>query len=188
MLKDDALVVQETREIVATLPTESRSDIELIKAIAGSLREGHDRHDVEIKAEKLARQRLEVKVDHGFMLVNHKFEKEQIHRDYLQKNLLQLQSTLDRTVDFTQKIATQVVMAEAKADSAKDLAKNSRWANFDPLTGMVICAGLMIVVMILGSFVKVQQIKEPDSQSQRTNPCGVEASCTFTPVDKSRAR
>jgi hypothetical protein len=189
MLKDDAIVLSEAREIMATLPVESRGDVELAKAIIGSLQTGQDRHDVEIKAQAIAHQRLEAKVDQGFILVNHELEKQTIHRGYLEKNLTQLQSTLERTVDFTQKLATQVVHAEAKADSAKDLAKNSRWANFDPLTGMVICAIGLIALMALGSLVKIEKVKEVEPQSQQQQArCGIEVRCDVIPIDKPRAK
>lgn len=178
MVKDDALVVQETTEIVELLPVESRFDLELVKAIAGSLREGHDRHVVEIQAIQLAHQRLEAKVDHGFLLVNHELEKERIHRNYLQENLNKLHNSLDRVVDRVQSVATQVVYAEAKAESARETAKNSRWANFDPLTGMTVCAIGIVALLCLFS-TKIEVKDKPVTPPPRTDllTCGVNVTC-----------
>jgi chromosome segregation ATPase len=190
MSKDDAIVIAEAREIVELLPVESQSDKELVKAIVGSLQSGQNRHEVEIKALKIAKDRLEAKVDQGFVLVNHELEKERIHRGYLEKNVDRLHSNLDRATDYIQQVATRVIRAEANSESAKEAAKNSRWANFDPLTGMVICAIGIIALMALGSLVKIEKVKEsapqPVSQPTPEYRCGVQVACDVRPIERAK--
>jgi hypothetical protein len=182
MPKDDAIVIAEAREIVELLPVEAQSDKELVKAIIGSLQSGIDRHEVQIQAQNIAHQRLEAKVDRGFILVNHELEKERIHRGHLEKTVDRLHGTLDKTTEYVQKIATQVVQAEAKAEGAKELAKNSRWANFDPLSGMLLSALGIISIMALFTFSQKPTYVQPAPVPQSNKSiirCGEDVNCTF---------
>jgi hypothetical protein len=193
MFKDDALVVQETTEIVELLPIESRSDIDLVKAIAGSLREGQDRHDVEIKAIQLAHQRLESKVDKGFELIakdltqiKHAAEKDRIHASYAQRAAEQAREIAEQAWAKTQEVAIGVVKAEAKAESARDLAKESRKGGFgiDPYWGMGFTA--LLIFVVLACFTRVEKVPEhvaPVPQS-KTLTCGVDVGCL--PMQKPR--
>lgn len=196
MTKDDALVVQETREILEVLPAESRSDVELVRAIAGSLREGQDRHDVEIKAIRLAHQRLESRVDKGFELIakdltqiKHAAEKDRIHASYAQKAAEQAKAEVSQTKAEVAtlwrslyEVQTVAKVAESKADGAKDIAKESRKGfGIDPTWVMVFTAALIFIVLSL--FTRVEKVPQtaPAKESQGSViRCGVDVSCSYT--------
>lgn len=193
MPKDDALVVQETREIVEFLPVESRSDVELVKAIAGSLREGQDRHEVQLKALELAHKRLERKVDKGFELVakdlqsiKHEAQIDRVHASYAKQAAEKAAAIAEQAWAKTQEVAIGVAKAEAKADGARDLAKNSnKMFGFDPLAGMAICS-LAIIFALWTVSMRVEKKEEPKGSTIR---CGEDVQCTYhgNPADYNQA-
>jgi|GEM_PF-2496864 len=189
MVKDDDLVVQETREIVELLPDESRFDIELVKAIAGSLREGQDRHVVQIKALELAHQRLESKVDKGFELVasefqkvRHEAEKDRIRADHTREMFQQTRAIAEQSWAKIQEVAIGVAKAEAKAEGARDLAKESRKGfGIDPAWAMVFTAALIFIV--LAAFTRVERVEKPSTVKESQGSvikCGVDVTCNYT--------
>jgi len=173
MTKDDALVVQETREIVQALPVESQCDKDLVMAIAGSLREGQDRHAVQIKALELAHKRLERKVDKGFELiakdlqaVKQEAREDRIHAAYAKQAAEQAKAIAEQSWAKLQEVAVGVAKAEAKADGARDIAKTtSRFAGIDPWVPVALTA--VIIFIALAMFTRVEkQERRPERESQ----------------------
>lgn len=183
-MKDDAIVLVEAREIMQSLPPESQNDKELAMAIIGSLQSGLDKHDVQIKANEIAVQRLEAKVDKGFQLVNNELiqvkqqvRENEIHRSYMQKNVENLTTGLSQAYSRIHEATVNSAVAIAKAEGAKDVAKNSRWANFDPLTGMTLCAVGIIAIMTVMTLAQPRLIREEPKGS--TIKCGVDVQCSY---------
>lgn len=184
-MKDEAIVLAEAREIIEVLPVESQSDIELAKAIVGSLQAGQDPHEVEIKAIKIAHQRLESKVNKGFELVakdlqtiKHEAEKDRIHAQYARQDAQEAKAEVSQLWRSLFEVQTISKVAEAKAEGAKETAKNSRWTNFDPLTGMTVCAIGIVALLALFANVRVENNKPaPPSRNIDLLTCGVEVTC-----------
>lgn len=181
MTKDDALVVRETREIVQALPVESQSDKDLVMAIAGSLREGQDRHAVQIRALELAHKRLERKVDKGFELiakdlqaVKHSAEIDRVHSNYAKQ-------IAEQAWAKTQELAIGVAKAEAKADGARDIAKTtSRLSGIDPWVPVALTAIIIFVALAMFTRVEKQESRPAKESQGSVIKCGVDVQCTYT--------
>lgn len=190
-MKDDAIVLAEAREIIEVLPVESQSDMELAKAIVGSLQAGVDRHEVQIKALDLAHKRLEAKVNKGFELFAKKVNDieteakiDRVHAQYAKQTAEQARAIAEQAWAKTQEVAIGVVKAEAKAETARDLAKETRKgfaSSIDPTWAMVFTAALIFIV--LSMFTRVEKVPQsvPAKESQGSViKCGVDVSCSYT--------
>lgn len=188
MTKDDALVVRETREIVQALPVESQSDKDLVMAIAGSLREGQDRHAVQIRALELAHKRLERKVDKGFELISkdlqavkHSAEIDRVHANYAKQAAEQARAIAEQAWAKTQELAIGVAKAEAKADGARDIAKTtSRLSGIDPWVPVALTAIIIFVALAMFTRVEKQESRPAKESQGSVIKCGVDVQCTYT--------
>lgn len=188
MVKEDALVVQETTEIVELLPFESRSDVELIKAIAGSLKQGHDLHEVRIQALEISKQRLEAKVDKGFELVGkelqtikHEAEKERIHSEYARKEAKEAKQEVAQLWRSLYEVQTVAKVADVKADGAKEAAKTNRNAflGIDPLL-IVLTSAIALTAIFALINIRIERPQDTQKQPQRsTILCGQDVRCNF---------
>jgi hypothetical protein len=190
-MKDDAIVLRECSAIVADMPSELRQDDEILDAVLNSLTQGQSAMKVRQDALEIAQMKLEAKVDKGFELVasefqkvRHEAEKDRIHATYAQKEAEQARAIAEQALEKTQDLAVGVARADAKADGAKDLAKNARWANFDPLTGMLICVALFILGFIGFSRIEVKQ--EKPAATRDTPVCGIDVDYDVRPLGSSR--
>lgn len=183
-MKDDAIVLVEAAEIMESLPSAMRRDEQIMDSVIESLQSGITKVEARQDALEIAHMKLEQTVAHGFSLVNqeiqgikHEGEKDHIHREYAKQALDRATAIAEKAWEKTQEVAVGVVKAEAKAESARDLAKQSSSKfQFDPLTGMTLCA-LGIVGLLLLFTVRVEK-KEPIPQSSTTPlMCGIDVTC-----------
>lgn len=182
-MKDDAIVLVEATEIMESLPSAMRHDEQIMDCVIESLQSGISKVEARQDALEIAHMKLEQTVAHGFNLVNneiqgikHQGEKDTIHREYAKQALDRATAIAENAWAKTQEVAIGVAKAEAKADNARDLAKqsNSKF-QFDPLTGMTVCAIALIAVFTLFSF-RVEK-SQPIPQGQVPLLCGVDVTC-----------
>ena len=183
-MKDDAIVLVEATEIMESLPSAMRHDEQIMDSVIESLQSGISKMEARQDAQEIAHMKLEQTVTHGFNLVRnemqgikHDAEKDRIHASYSQKAAEQAKAIAENTWAKTQEIAIAVVKAEAKADGARDLAKqsNSKF-QFDPLTGMTVCAIAIVAVLTLFSF-RVEKSQPVPQQGSIPLLCGVDVTC-----------
>ena len=181
-MKDDAIVLVEATEIMESLPSAMRHDEQIMDSVIESLQSGISKMEARQDAQEIAHMKLEQTVTHGFNLVRnemqgikHDAEKDRIHASYSQKAAEQAKAIAENAWAKTQEVAIAVVKAEAKADGARDLAKQSNRFQFDPLTGMTLCAVGLVGLMFLFSF-RVEK-SQPIPQGQIPLLCGVDVTC-----------
>jgi hypothetical protein len=185
MTKDSEIVLVEATEIMRSLPTEMQHDEQIMDSVIVSLQSGISKVEARQDALEIAQIKLQQTVEHGFKLVSneittikHEAEKDRIHASYAQKAAENAKAIAEKAWERCQELATGVAKAEAKADGARDLAKNSRWANFDPLTGMAVCAvGIVGCLLLVGMNIRVSaQGEDPNRSVIR---CGKDVNCTY---------
>lgn len=196
-MKDDAIVLVEAAEIMRSLPTAMQQDDQIMDSVITSLQQGISKHAARLDALEIAQLKTQEAMAKGFQLVNtelqgikHEAEKDRIHASYAQKEAQSAKAIAEKAWERTQSLAVEIARTDQKAEGAKDLAKNSRWMNFDPITGMIICAALMILGMVGMARFEVRTdspAKQPPTSSQTENPCGRTAVCNFSPApDQSK--
>jgi hypothetical protein len=148
------------------------------------LQQGQNSLKVRQDAQEIAIMKLEAKVDKGFELVASEFQKvrhevelDRVHAEYAKKEAEEAKRSAQLALEKVQDVAIATARADAKADGAKDLAKSSRWANFDPLTGMVLTAIAIIGTLFLMS-TRVEKKEQPSGRNLDLLTCGVEVTCT----------
>jgi hypothetical protein len=141
--KSDAIVLVEATEIMESLPSAMRHDDQIMDSVIESLQSGVSKLSARQDALEIAQLKLQETVAHGFGLVNneiqsikHEAEKDRIHANYAQQKAEEAKRFAENALAKVQEVAIGVVKAEAKADGARDLAKQSNRFQFDPLTGM----------------------------------------------------
>ena len=161
--KDDAIVLLEAKEIMQALPIEVHNDHELASAIVVSLRQGLDKHDVQIKALNLAHRRLEAKVDKGFQLasqeiqaIKQKAEIEAIHAQYTRQTATEARQEVAQLWRSLYEVQAVAKVADVKADGAKDIAKSRTFDGSNPLYGMAFTA--ILIIFILAFFTRVERV------------------------------
>lgn len=181
---NESAIITTTAEIIDCLPVPMRGNDEIIQGIVEELQQGIEPYKVRVAAIEAAHRLLEQKVDTGFILVNkelneikHSVEVDRIHAQYAKQSALEAKQSADQALAKIHEVATVAAVASAKADGAKDIAKSSRWANFDPLTGMTLCA-VGIIALIGVTSIKVQPVVKEESKGS-TIRCGVDVSCTY---------
>ena len=182
-MKDDAIVLVEATEIMESLPSAMRHDEQIMDSVIESLQSGISKMEARQDAQEIAHMKLEQTVTHGFNLVRnemqgikHEAEKDRIHANYAKDAANQAKAMAENAWAKTQEVAIAVVKAEAKADGARDLAKQSNKSfGFDPLTGMTVCAIAIVAVFTLFSF-RVEK-SQPVPQGQIPLLCGVDVTC-----------
>jgi hypothetical protein len=185
MHKDDAIVLVEAAEIMESLPPQMQHDDQIMDSVIESLQSGVTKLAARQDALEIAQLKLQETMTHGFSLVNneiqgikHRQEIEGIHNSYAQKLLMETKLLAEKAWDKTHDQAIKIARAEEKADSAKDLSKqSSRFLGLDPLSGMALCA--IGVVLSLG-FMSLRVEKttpQPSSKNLDLLTCGVEVTC-----------
>jgi hypothetical protein len=164
--KSDAIVLVEATEIMESLPSAMRHDDQIMDSVIESLQSGVSKLSARQDALEIAQLKLQETVAHGFGLVNneiqsikHEAEKDRIHANYAQQKAEEAKRFAENALAKVQEVAIGVVKAEAKADGARDLAKQSNRFQFDPLTGMAVCAIAMIGAMLLLS-IRIEKVPE----------------------------
>ena len=183
MSKDNEIVLAEAVEIMSELPTQLQNDSHMMDCVIEGLQSGLMKQEVRIIALEISHTRLEKMVTQGFNLANneiqgikHEAEKDRIHANYAKDAANQARAIAENAWAKTQEVAIGVAKAEAKADGARDLAKqsNSKF-QFDPLTGMTVCAIAIVAVFTLFSF-RVEK-SQPVPQGQIPLLCGIDVTC-----------
>lgn len=185
MHKDDAIVLVEATEIMESLPSQMQHDEQIMDSVIESLQSGVSKLAARQDALEIAQLKLQETMTHGFALVNeqfvkvnHELEKDRIHAEYAKKEAIEAKNFAQRAWEKTQEQAIKIARAEEKADSAKDLSKqSSRFLGLDPLSGMALCA--IGVVLSLG-FMSLRVEKttpQPSSKNLDLLTCGVEVIC-----------
>ena len=161
--KDDAIVLVEAKEIMEALPIEVHNDHELASAIVVSLRQGLDKHDVQIKALDLAHKRLEAKVSKGFQLANQEIqaikqraEIEAIHAQYTRQTANEARQEVAQLWRSLYEVQAVAKVADVKAEGAKDVAKSRTLDSSNPLYGMAFTA--ILIIFILAFFTRVERV------------------------------
>lgn len=193
-MKDDAIVLVEAAEIMRSLPTAMQQDDQIMDSVITSLQQGISKHAARLDALEIAQLKTQEAMTKGFQLVNtelqgikHEAEKDRIHASYAQKEAQSAKAIAERAWERTQSLAIDIARTEQKAEGAKDLAKNSRWMNFDPITGMIICAALMILGMVgMARFEVRTEPSKPSQTSQKDDRpiCGIHVACDVRPIDQ----
>lgn len=187
MPKDDAIVLVEAAEIMESLPTAMRHDDEIMNSVIESLQSGVSKLSARQDALEIAQLKLQETVAHGFSLVNneiqgikHEAEKDRIHASYAQQAAERARQIAEQAWQKTQEVAIGVAKAEAKADGARDLAKQSN-RNFmlDPLTGMTICAIAIVGALVLIALNTRVERRDPvpSQYPDNTLTCGIDVTC-----------
>jgi hypothetical protein len=161
--KDDAIVLVEAKEIMQALPIEAHSDHQLASAIVVSLRQGLDKHEVQIKALDLAHRRLEAKVDKGFQLANQEIQSikqraeiEAIHAQYTRQTANEARQEVAQLWRSLYEVQAVAKVADVKAEGAKDIAKSRTLDSSNPLYGMAFTA--ILIIFILSFFTRVERV------------------------------
>lgn len=185
MNNDEAIVLRECTAIMADMPAELKHDDEILDAVLNSLTQGQSAMKVRQDALEIAQMKLEAKVDSGFELVSHEFQKvrhdaelDRVHASYAKQEALQAKAIAEAAMLRTHEIATTAAVASAKADGAKDIAKQSRNFMFDPLTGITITVAIFVLMWIFTS-VKVEQKPIKEEPTGSIIKCGVDVNCTY---------
>jgi tellurite resistance protein/predicted outer membrane lipoprotein len=183
MEKSNAIVLQESKEIMESLPYAMRLDDEIMSCVVESLHSGVSVKDTRLDAEIIARIKLEKMVKKGFELVNgevraikHDQEIQKIHAQYTNEAVKEAKETAKQALFVAHEQAIAIARTEQKAENARDLAKQSSWFRFDPITGMAVCAFAAIAALVLMHL----QIGNRDSKPQTNHElltCGVEVTC-----------
>jgi hypothetical protein len=164
--KSDAIVLSEATEIMDSLPVAMRHDEQIMDCVIESLQSGISKHEARIDALEIAQLKTQEAMAKGFQLVNgeltnikHEVALDRVHATYAKEAAQQSRAIAERAWEKVQEVAIGVAKAEAKADGARDLAKRSNRFEFDPLTGMALCAIAMIGALFLMS-VRVERVPE----------------------------
>jgi hypothetical protein len=177
MMSSKLAIIEDAAEIMRSLPSELQNDSHMMDCVIEGLQAGLMKHDVRIMAVEAAQKRLEQAMTQGFSLVNdeikgikHSAELDRVHASYAQKAAEQAKAIAEQAWLKTQEVAIGVAKAEAKADGARDLAKQSRGLGIDPFWGMGLTA--IAIFVTLAMFTRVEKVEEykPRTQSQQSAP------------------
>jgi hypothetical protein len=177
MMSSNLAIIEDAAEIMRSLPSELQNDSHMMDCVIEGLQAGLMKHDVRIMAVEAAQKRLEQAMTQGFSLVNdeikgikHSAELDRVHASYAQKAAEQAKAIAEQAWLKTQEVAIGVAKAEAKADGARDLAKQSRGLGIDPFWGMGLTA--LLILGTLTFFTRVEKVEEykPRTQSQQSAP------------------
>jgi len=197
MMSSELAIVDDALDIMKSLPTELQRDDHMMDCVIEGLQAGLMKHDVRIMAVEAAQTRLEQAMTQGFSLVNneiqgikHSAELDRVHASYAQKAAEQAKAIAEQAWLKTQEVAIGVAKAEAKADGARDLAKQSRGLGIDPFWGMGLTA--IAIFVTLAMFTRVEKVEEykprPQSQSAPVYSCDHEAINVSGTTDFSKCK
>jgi topoisomerase IA-like protein len=172
MNDSEIVLFQQADEIISSLPSEMQNNPDVSDFVIEALQNKIDKIDIRTTALEIGQEQLKQAMAHGFSLVNDKFvamqheqEKDRIHAEYARKDALEAKNFAQQAWQKAQELGISVVRAEERAEGAKDLAKQSRFLGFDPLTGMAVCAIGIIGAMILMSL-RVEKVEPSRARSE----------------------
>jgi len=177
MMSSNLAIIEDAAEIMRSLPSELHNDSHMMDCVIEGLQAGLMKVEVQTMANKAAIARLEQAVTQGFSLVNgeiqgikHNQEIDRVHAEYAKKEAAEAKNLAQQAWQEAQKLAIGVAKAEAKADGARDLAKQPRGFGIDPFWGMGLTA--IAIFVTLAMFTRVEKVEEykPRTQSQQSAP------------------
>ena len=164
--KSDEIVLIEATEIMDALPVAMRHDDQIMDCVIESLQSGVSKLTARQDALEIAQLKIQEAMAKGFQLVNGELTSikqevaiDRIHATYAKEAAQQSKAIAERAWEKVQEVAINVAKAEAKADGARDLASQSNRFQFDPITGMSVCAFAMIGALLLLS-IRVEKVPE----------------------------
>lgn len=167
--KSDAIVLSEATEIMEALPVAMRHDDQIMDCVIESLQSGVSKLTARQDALEIAQLKTQETMAKGFQLVNTEIQGikqdvaiDRIHATYAKEAAQQSRAIAEKAWEKVQDVAISVAKAEAKADGARDLAKQSNRFQFDPLTGMTVCAIAMIGAMVFLS-VRIEKVPQKEN-------------------------
>jgi hypothetical protein len=176
-MSSDLAIIDDAADIMRSLPSELQNDSHMMDCVIEGLQAGLMKLEVQTMANKAAIARLEQAVSQGFSLVNgeiqgikHTQDIDRVHAEYAKKEAAEAKNMAQQAWQEAQKLAVGVAKAEAKADGARDLAKQSnRGFGIDSLWAMGITA--IIIFGTLIAFTRVERVEEkPRSSAQQSAP------------------
>ena len=170
-MSSDLAIIDDAAEIMRSLPSELQNDPHMMDCVIEGLQSGLMKLEVQTIANKAAIARLEQAVSQGFSLVNGELvaikqdiREDRIHAEYAKKEAAEARNLAQQAWQEAQKLAIGVAKAEAKADGARDLAKQSRGLGIDPFWGMGLTA-----LLILGTLTFFTRVEKVEDHKPRTN-------------------
>lgn len=175
MSDSEIVLFQEADEIMASLPLHIQNNPDVSDFVIEALENKISKIEIRVTALEIGQQQSNQAMAHGFSLVNDKFvamqheqEKDRIHAEYARKEAQEAKSFAQQAWQKVQELAIGIARVEEKAEGAKDLAKQSRFFGFDPLTGMAVCA-----IGIIGAFslmsLRVEKVEPSRARSEPTS-------------------
>lgn len=195
-MSSDLAIVDDALDIMKSLPSELQRDDHMMDCVIEGLQAGLMKHDVRIMAVEAAQIRIEQAMAQGFSLVNGELvaikqdiREDRIHAEYAKKEASEAKNLAQQAWQEAQKLAISVAKAEAKADGARDLAKQSRGLGIDPFWGMGLTALLILGTLTFFTRVeKVEEHKPRNSQSAPVYSCDREAINVSGTTDFSKCK
>jgi hypothetical protein len=186
MEKSNAIVLQESKEIMESLPYAMRLDDEIMSCVIESLKTGVSKIEARQDAIEIAQIKIEQMVKKGFELVNgevraikHDQEIQKIHAQYTNDAVKEAKEAAKQALFVAHEQKVALARTEQKAENARDLAKQSSWMRFDPLTGMLICTFAAIAALVLMHLQIGTRETKPQGNYSNLDllTCGVEVTC-----------
>lgn len=184
MNDSEIVLFRQADEIISSLPSEMQNNPDVSDFVIEALQNKIDTIEIRTNALELGQEQLKQAMTHGFSLVNEKFvamqheqEKDRIHAEYARKEAQEARNFAQQAWHKVQEFGIAVARAEEKSEGAKELAKQSRFFGFDPLTGMTVCAIAIIGALSLISLRIEKPQPEPSSKNLDLLTCGVEVTC-----------
>jgi hypothetical protein len=172
MSDSEIVLFQQADEIITSLPSEMQNNPDVLDFVIEALQNKIDKIDIRTTALEIGQEQLKQAMAHGFSLVNDKFvamqheqEKDRIHAEYARKEAQEAKNFAQQAWQKMQDFGISVARAEEKAEGAKDLARQSRFFGFDPLTGMAVCAIAIIGALSLMSL-RVEKVEPSRARSE----------------------
>jgi hypothetical protein len=174
MDNSEIVLFQEADEIISSLPSEMQNNPDVSDFVIEALENKISKIEIRTTALEIGQEQLKQAMTHGFSLVNGEIigikqdaREDRIHAEYARKEAQEAKNFAQQAWQKAQELAIGVARAEEKSEGAKDLAKQSRFLGFDPLTGMVVCAIAMIGALSLMSL-RVEKVEPSRARSEPT--------------------
>lgn len=175
MSDSEIVLFQQADEIISSLPSEMQNNPDVSDFVIEALQNKIDKIDIRTTALEIGQEQLKQAMAQGFSLVNneiislkHEAEKDRIRAEHAKEQALEAKNFAQQAWHKAQELAIGVARAEEKSEGAKELAKQSRFFGFDPLTGMAVCA-----IGIVGAFslmsLRVEKVEPSRARSEPTS-------------------
>lgn len=189
-MTSEITLFEQADEIIASLPVEIQNDPDVSDFVIEALENKISKVEIRTTALEIGQEQLKQAMAQGFNLVNqeiqgikHEAEKREIHHGYTQKAADNALNWAQKAWDRTQELAVRIATAEAKAEGATEMAKQSRYFGIDPYLAMGLVSVAIVGTLIL--FVRIEKVPtqptaspSPESQGSVIK-CGVDVQCTY---------